>query len=109
MPHRGIEPALAACRFDVLPTKLHPRPGHIKTREHLETKFLTGSFYLDLFFPVEKASSVKSVPAGSSSRGGDVAVYAFDMNQQSLPTPFFFILLLCQFLFLWRFQLYFIS
>ena len=29
------------------------------------------------------------VPASSPSRGGDVAVYAFDMNQPSLPTPFY--------------------
>ena len=28
------------------------------------------------------------VPAGSSSSGGDVAVYLFDVNQPSLPTPF---------------------
>ena len=26
-------------------------------------------------------------PAGSPSRGGDVAVYVFDVNQPSLPTP----------------------
>ena len=30
----------------------------------------------------------RSVPAGSPSRGGDVAVYVFDINQPSLPTPF---------------------
>ena len=29
-----------------------------------------------------------NVPAGSPSRGGDVAVYVFDINQPSLPTPF---------------------
>ena len=29
-----------------------------------------------------------SVPAGSPSRGGDVAVYVFDVNQPSLPTSF---------------------
>ena len=28
------------------------------------------------------------VPAGSPSRGGDVAIYVFDVNQPSLPTPF---------------------
>ena len=28
-----------------------------------------------------------SVPAGSPSRGGDVALYVFDTNQPSLPTP----------------------
>ena len=28
------------------------------------------------------------VPAGSPSRGGDVVVYAFDINQPNLPTPF---------------------
>ena len=31
---------------------------------------------------------VLSVPTGSPSRGGDVAVYVFDINQPSLPTPF---------------------
>ena len=34
----------------------------------------------------------RPVPTGSSSRGGDVAVYAFDMNQPSLPTPFYSVL-----------------
>ena len=29
------------------------------------------------------------VPACSPSRGGDVAVYVFDINQPSLPTPFY--------------------
>ena len=29
-----------------------------------------------------------TVPAGSPSRGGDVAVSVFDINQRSLPTPF---------------------
>ena len=28
------------------------------------------------------------VPGGSSSRGGDVAVFVFDINQPSLPTLF---------------------
>ena len=51
---------------------------------------------------------IMSVPPGSPSRGGDVAVYVFDVNQPSLPIPFFYILLLCLFLSLWPFQLYFI-
>ena len=29
------------------------------------------------------------VPTGSPSRGGDVAVNVFDVNQLSLPTPFY--------------------
>ena len=29
---------------------------------------------------------------GSPSRSGDVAVYVFDINQLSLPTPFHFVL-----------------
>ena len=29
---------------------------------------------------------------GSPSRGGDVAVYTFDINQPSLPTPFYSVL-----------------
>ena len=32
------------------------------------------------------------VPAGSPSRGGDVAAYVFDINQPSLPTPFYYVL-----------------
>ena len=30
------------------------------------------------------------VPTGSPSPGGDVTVYVFDVNQPSLPTPFFY-------------------
>ena len=36
--------------------------------------------------------AVAVVPAGSPSRGGDVAVYVFDINQSSLPTPFYSVL-----------------
>ena len=32
------------------------------------------------------------IPAGSPSRGGDVAVYVFDINQPSLPTPVYSVL-----------------
>ena len=32
------------------------------------------------------------VPAGSPSRGGDVAVYVFDIKQPSLSTPFYSLL-----------------
>ena len=32
------------------------------------------------------------VPAGSPSRGGDVKVYVLDINQPSLPTPFYSVL-----------------
>ena len=32
------------------------------------------------------------VPTGSPSRGGDVAVYVFDISQPSLPTPFYAVL-----------------
>ena len=31
----------------------------------------------------------RRVPAGSPSRGGDVAVYVSDINQPSLPAPFY--------------------
>ena len=33
------------------------------------------------------------VPTGSPARGWDVAVCVFDINQPSLPTPFFFFFL----------------
>ena len=32
------------------------------------------------------------VPVGSPSRGGDVVVYVFDINQPSLPTSFYSVL-----------------
>ena len=32
------------------------------------------------------------VPASSPSHGGDVVVYVLDINQPSLPTPFYFVL-----------------
>ena len=37
-----------------------------------------------VFFPI--------VPTGSPSRGGDVVVYIFDINQPSLPTSFYSVL-----------------
>ena len=36
--------------------------------------------------------SIAIVPTGSPSRGGDVAVYVFDINQPSLPSPFYYVL-----------------
>ena len=57
-------------------------------------------------FDVLPAAAAAAVPAGTPSRGGDVAIYVFDTNQPSLPTPFN--LFLCLFLSLWPFQLYFI-
>ena len=50
--------------------------------------------------------SISVVMALSMVRGGDVAVYVYDMNQPSLPTAL--LLFLCLFLSLWPFQLYFI-
>ena len=35
------------------------------------------------------------VPKGSPSRGGDVAVSVFDVNEPSLPTPFYSVLVCC--------------
>ena len=39
------------------------------------------------------------VPAGSPSRGGDVTLYVFDINQPSLPTPFYSVLVSILFVF----------
>ena len=41
---------------------------------------------LCLFLPLPSPPHL--VPAGSASRGGDVAVYVIDVNQPSLSTPF---------------------
>ena len=44
------------------------------------------------------------VPAGSPSRGWDVVVYVFDIDQPTLPTPFYSVPVSVSVL--WRFQLY---
>ena len=46
---------------------------------------------LDLALPESSQPNISLVtaPAASSSRGGDVAEYVFDINQPSLPTPFY--------------------
>ena len=38
LPQRGIEPASAACRYDALPTELHPRPHWVVLTEGMATK-----------------------------------------------------------------------
>ena len=58
-------------------------------------------YFARVCFPYHFAfikSSLSPVPTGSPSRAGDVAVYVFDLNQPSLPTPLI--------LFLWLFCLY---
>ena len=42
-----------------------------------------------VYLASRKLRSLPLVPAGSPSRGGNVAVYVFDLSQPSLPTPFF--------------------
>ena len=44
----------------------------------------------NLFCFDKAVAHTSAVPAGSLSRGGDVALYVFDINQPSLPTPIFF-------------------
>ena len=44
---------------------------------------------------IQPSISVTLVPVGSPARGGDVGdgdVYVFDINQPSLPTPFYSVL-----------------
>ena len=43
-----------------------------------------------LLFTTKLIASI--VPAGSPSRGGNVAAYVLDINQPSLPTPFYSLL-----------------
>ena len=42
--------------------------------------------------PCTVCRTVDSVPASSPSRGGDVAVDVSDINQPSVPTPFYSVL-----------------
>ena len=41
---------------------------------------------------LKELTFLKYVPAGSPSRGANVAIYVFDKNQPSLPTPFYSVL-----------------
>ena len=49
---------------------------------------------------VKALTSKGTVPTGSPSRGGDVAVYAFDINQPGFHTPFFYSVLVPVFVFM---------
>ena len=48
------------------------------------TRYLLTLTWLNL-----RVLAEKYVPTGSSSRGGNVTVYLFNINQPSLPTPFY--------------------
>ena len=52
----------------------------------------TGKWLLMTTVQVINFASVKDVPVGSPSSGGNVAVYVLDINQLSLPTPFYSVL-----------------
>ena len=41
--------------------------------------------------PIGSVSTIRN-PRGLTPRGGNVRVYVFDINQQSLPTPFYFVI-----------------
>ena len=53
-------------------------------------------FLTDISHNFRKSKPITStqteVPTGSPPRGGDVAVHVFDINQPSLPTPFYSVL-----------------
>ena len=46
----------------------------------------------NLFCFDKAVAHTSAVPAGSLSRGGDVALYVFDINQPSLPTSIYSVL-----------------
>ena len=61
--------------------------------------FVLVSIFVFMAFPIvfcsinsPDNSPLFLVPMGSPSRGGDVAVYVFDINQLSLPTLFYSVL-----------------
>ena len=70
-------------------TKIQPFIGmkmtRLSTKCHYKYKICLCSFIDLLTFCV-------LVPTGSPSRGGDVADYVFDINQPSLPAPFYSVL-----------------
>ena len=68
-------------------TRHQPLPGKCSSHRNASADYLSyGSVLL---------TSDLAVPVGSPSRGGDVTVYVFDINQPSLPTPFYFCSCVC--------------
>ena len=65
------------------------RPGTCKPliKTHKPKPYPMRLFLSGTGTPVQPISKFV-VPAGSPSRGGDVKVHVFDINQPSLPTPF---------------------
>ena len=130
MKGSGFSPAPAGNLWDLL-SLLSYRPGWPVQWKVNHTPDVTC-----VHTKLQKNPGCLFVPVGSSSGGGNVAVYVFDVNQPSLPTPFlcscaYFRLyghfnciysinftnnpllshsvLLVLFLPLWSFQLYYIS
>ena len=64
-------------------------PGDICTNECTRKKLMV----LLIRACVHNFPHALNCSLGSPSRGGDVAVYFFDINQPSLPTPFYSVLL----------------
>ena len=104
-PHdRPPPPPLRQLFLKPCPSYLHVKEPRTRSPPSFKTTFVyfraglqRVSLYMD--WPLEKnpglglqkvqvISFLCSVQAGSPSRGEDVAVYVFDINQPSLPTPF---------------------
>ena len=73
------------------PTGTHRGDYQLNTRQiNTATKANTPANRLNTVCILSKVliQALCRVPAGSPSRGGDVVVYVFNINQPSLPTPF---------------------
>ena len=86
--------------LNMTPIPMWPRVAYA----HLQYKQTTGATSHLQSPPKLFVSFSVAVPVGSPSHGGDVTVYALDINQLNLPRPYH--LFLCLFLSLWPFQLY---
>ena len=69
--------------------------GKRKQETDGSTQNLQSHTHIHTHTPTENihTTHLSLVPAGSSSHGGDVVVYVKDMNQPSLPTPFYSVLM----------------
>ena len=89
-----LDAAAAVCNQSNSAVKLAGGTSNMSTHKtrHHSLLLLSLSVCLSVWRSLSVCLSLSLVPEGSSLRDEDVAVYAFDINQPSLPTPVYSVL-----------------
>ena len=73
-------------------------PGALSSYGPLHSSQVSACVRNNIDYDIATQGLPLTVPAGSPSRGGDVTVYVVHINQPSLPTPFYSVLVSVSFL-----------